>query len=116
MIRLIVPTKYKSYSPSKMSNTIQDQNQIPYELFSTKDDTWFKNNQSHKMMRNKHNSGKYCSRCRNRNCYDADRIYGNKSLKKSKIIKYRQLKYTDKPAFLGTDFVYIRNGETKVEE
>lgn len=47
--------------------------------------------------------------------HETERVYGNRSLKKSKVFTYGIVKYMENSA-LNPYFVSIRNGETKVEE
>lgn len=91
-----------------MSESIQD----TYESYPIKDDNWFKNNEAHKIMRTKKDkSHSYCTYCRHHHCGDPTTVYGNRSLKKSKVVSYKTTKYADKPVIM-PDFLSIRNGET----
>lgn len=95
-----------------MSESIQD----TYESYPIKDDNWFKNNVAHSISRVKKDKGKiYCTYCRHHHCGDPMRVYGNRSLKKSKVIQYAKTKYADKLVIM-PDFVSIMNGEMNYNE
>lgn len=86
----------------------------PYDSYPIKDNNWFKNNVSHKMMRAKQNSGPYCTFCCHR-CYDPNTVHGRRSLKKSKVITYHHTKF-----YVNSDvnphFMDRRNGEAVLED
>jgi hypothetical protein len=98
-------------STSKMSDPTPD----PYEAYPIKDNLWLKNNEAHKMMRSKQNSKEYCTYCRHHHCYDPTIVYGNRSLKKSKVVQCYKTKYIDK-IVISPDFVNIRNGENNLDD
>jgi hypothetical protein len=90
-----------------MSETVQD----PYESYPIKDDNWFKNNTAHSIARiKKDKGGLFCTVCRHHHCGDIQPVYGNRSLKKSKVIIQHKTKYADKPVIM-PDFLSIKNGE-----
>ena len=82
-------------NPSTMSD---DSTPDIYEFYPIKDNLWHKNNEAHKLMRNKNNnSGKwFCVVCLHR-CCDPLRVRGNKSLKKTKDLNSKTHKYERKP-------------------
>jgi hypothetical protein len=83
-----------------------------------KENIWVKNKQAHALMREKQNTGVYCTRCSHRHCKSWDGpelVHGNRSLKKSKIPIKGIVKYVENSA-LNPYFVYIRNGETTLKE
>ncbi len=94
-----------------MSASIPD----PYEVYPIKNNLWFKNKEAHKMMRSKQNSRVFCTYCRHHNCYDPTFVYGNRSLKKSKVVQCSKTKYADK-IVISPDFVSIKNGENNFDE
>ncbi len=77
-----------------MSEIVQDS----YESYPIKDNLWHKNNEAHKMMRNKNkNSGRwFCVVCMHR-CVDPHPVRGTKSLKKTKDLELKTHKYERKP-------------------
>jgi hypothetical protein len=90
-----------------MFDSIQDL----YESYPVKDDLWSKNNVAHNISRTKKDKGgKYCTVCRHHHCGDIQSVYGNRSLKKSKVVIQNKTKYTDKLVIM-PDFVNIINGE-----
>lgn len=95
-----------------MSDPIQD----PYEFYPNKDNDWFKNNVAHKRAKAKREkSNQFCTYCMHHHCGDPTKVYGKRSLKKSKVIQYAKTKYADKLVIM-PDFVSIMNGETKLED
>lgn len=99
-------------TPSIMSEPIQDS----YKIYPIKDNLWHKNNEAHKMMRNKNNnSGKwFCVVCFHR-CCDPLRVRGTKSLKKTKDLNSKTHKYERKPV-LNTDYLNMNTYENNNEE
>jgi hypothetical protein len=90
-----------------MSELVQDL----YETYPIKDDNWFKNNVSHSIARiKKDKGGKYCTVCRHHHCGDIQPVYGNRSLKKSKVVTQHKTKYADKIVIMPY-FLSIKNGE-----
>jgi hypothetical protein len=90
-----------------MTEPIQDL----YESYPIKNDIWFKNNTAHSIARiKKDKGGLFCTVCRHHHCGDIQPVYGNKSLKKSKVVIQHKTKYADKPVIM-PDFVSIMNGE-----
>ncbi len=59
-----------------------------WNLYRYKDDTWSKNRGAAIIHNKRRKTSKHgmCNICRHRNCGDKERIGGNKSFKKSKII------------------------------
>ncbi len=84
-----------------------------------KEDLWSKNHQAHEMMRTKgkQKTGDYCTYCCHRRCNSRENelVYGNRSLKKSKIPIKGINKYVE-TSVLNPYFVNLRNGETTLEE
>lgn len=87
-----------------------------YESYPIKDNLWHKNNEAHKMMRNKNNnSGKwFCVVCFHR-CCDPLRVRGNKSLKKTKDLNSKTHKYERKP-LVCPDYLNTNNGENSTQD
>ncbi len=88
------------------------------EYYSLKKDNWFKNNEAHKITHRRMNTAKYCTFCCSRNCksFDTHTVSGKKSLKKSKVIMPYNEKNIVKAKYPSPHFLYIRNGETSLEE
>jgi hypothetical protein len=95
-----------------MTEPIQDS----YESYPIKDNLWHKNNEVHKMMRNKNkNSGKwFCVYCFHR-CGDPLRVRGTKSLTKTKDLNSKTHKY-ERKSVLYPNYLNINNGENNNED
>jgi hypothetical protein len=84
----------------------------PYMSYPIKDNIWHKNNVAHIIMRAKKiKNNDYCAHCCHHRCGDPTKVYGNRSLKKSKVVSCNVTKYADK-CVLMPDFLSIKNGET----
>lgn len=95
-----------------MSELVQDL----YESYPIKDDNWFKNITSHSISRiKKDKGGKYCTVCRHHHCGDIQPVYGNRSLKKSKVVIQHKTKYADKLVIMPY-FLSIKNGEMNLND
>jgi hypothetical protein len=102
----------KQHKLTRMSDTFPD----PYESYPIKDNLWFKNNNAHSIARKKNDkSNTYCTFCRHHHCGDPTRVYGNRSLKKSKVVSSAKTKYTEKPV-MSPDFLNVINGENNFED
>jgi hypothetical protein len=62
-------------------------------------------------MRTKPTNSPYCTSCHHRNCGDPTTVYGNRSLKKSKVCAWRTTKVDRNRVDMDPFFLNARNGE-----
>lgn len=87
-----------------------------YETYAIKNDTWLKNNVAHLRARVKRDKGnRFCTYCMHHLCGDPTKVFGNKSLKKSKVVGPAKTKYVQKPV-ISPDFLNVNNGENNFED
>jgi hypothetical protein len=72
---------------------------------------WRKNELAHQRMRSKPANNPYCTYCHHRRCGDPNTVYGNRSLKKSKVCVWRTTKVDRNRVDMDPLYLNARNGE-----
>ncbi len=103
VVVLIFPSSFPSITMTAMNDDSV--------LFLGKENLWRKNELAHQRMRSKPANGPYCTFCHHRRCGDPNTVYGNRSLKKSKVCAWRTIKVSRNRLDMDPSYINARNGE-----
>ncbi len=106
---------FLSTFPPLPTNTMSTLNDVDSVFFLSKENLWRKNELAHQRMRTKPSNSPYCTYCHHRRCGDPNTVYGNRSLKKSKVCAWRTTKVDRTRVDMDPFFLNARNGEQFVD-